>query len=133
MNTPTNHTWDELWDCVKHHWRFTPKDPPELTLNRLFLKALGYPVLDKRSTKHPLTLTEERWPTQRLADLQPNITEDPGPVIGDLDTPILVVRYRGTDYRLDGQRYRLDGQRRIWHWSKNGDTADHAVLLLTVN
>ena len=116
--------WQALWECMRHHWWHSPDETPQFTLNRLFRKRLGdhVPVLDDKSA----TLTEESWSVDQLAKLNADIQSDPGPVKGNPDSPIVVVRYKGIDYRLDGRR-------RIWHWRSSGDTNDHPVLLLIVN
>lgn len=124
MTSSNEELWERLWDCMRYHWWHSPSEAPEFTLNRLFRKRLGegVPLIDKRSA----TLSEERWSMDKLAGLNADISSDPGPVKGNPDSPIVVVRYRGTDYRLDGRR-------RIWHWCASGDTSDHSVLLVAVN
>lgn len=122
-SSSTEAAWRKLWECMRHHWWHSPNDTPQFTLNRLFRKRLGdrVPLLDENSA----TLSEEMWPMEKLAKLNVDIVSDPGPVGGDPDSPIVVVRYEGVDYRLDGRR-------RIWRWCSDGDTSDHPVLLLTV-
>lgn len=102
---------------------------PEGTLNELFLQrlsggneynAVNPPWLSKDNT----TVTIESWKTESLLRLVRK-KEDQRPRYTNF--PVVVVRYRGQDYLVDGVK-------RVSMWHTTGkDTDEHSAYIVTVH
>lgn len=92
-------------------------DGPSDTLNRLFRKTCGDGV--PKLTEDNVAISLERLhATDVLSLAQP--TEGKQPRVADV--PVVIVRYLGTDYLIDGSK-------RIWSWSMRGRKKIRAYVL----
>jgi len=122
MSTPKGKLWAEACDVLR--WHNKNADSCIQTLNRLWRKSPwvadpgALPVLAERQ----LQLTEERWSLERLEDLlheRQRTLNTPHSVT----PPIIVVRWDGTDYLIDGRT-------RINYWARSETKGPHRTLVI---
>lgn len=112
-------------ELLSHH---RPRSPRGAALNRLFQKHVcchapdlldlaPLPILDESCTLTAL----ETWTKQRLSDVAPAGIRDRAPSLAE--PPLVIVRYLGVDYLIDGGS-------RISTWRRSGLIGSHQVYVI---
>ena len=108
-------TLNRLW--LKHHkGKHRRKDDPGRYSEKMVLEA---PELNEENT----TITTEPWTTADLYELAGSTPRHLPPV--KTDTPVVIVRFRGNDYLIDGGR-------RSYKWYKENSQDEHEAYIVTV-
>jgi hypothetical protein len=114
--------WSEA--CGALSWHAKGQAACAATLNRIWRKspwvadASVLPTL----TKSNISLTMENWDLPRMSALL-HEKQRTGNVPKALDPPLLVVRWRATDYLIDGRT-------RINYWMRLGQEHVHRVIVM---
>ena len=116
--------WDELCKIIGYHAK--PGDDCIETLNRLLHKhpSAQPPLLAIRITRESHRLSVENWDPDRLWNLilPSQVTQDPP---RSAQEAVIVVRFAGADYLIDGRR-------RINFWKREGLPWERRVLVVEV-
>ena len=114
--------WDELCEIISYHDK--PDDDCIATLNRLLHKhpRAKPPLRAIRITRETHRLSAESWDPERLWQLilPSRVTRDPP---RSTQEAIIVVRFEGSDYLIDGRR-------RINLWKREGLPWERRVLVI---
>jgi hypothetical protein len=114
--------WDALANVLK--WQSWPGHSSAHTLNRLWAKnpyAQGAGVLPPVS-REEFEISRQAWDLERLwALLHETQRTDFPPVAAH--PPIVIIRWAGVDYLIDGRR-------RLCYWMREHDEGPHDVLLI---
>ena len=112
-----------LWDLIYEIIKMKPRRDasPNSCLNYLANERLpkGESILLNDKTA---VVREEKWATDRLVELDPKHNR-----IHDFDDhrPAVVVEYKD-------RRILVDGNHRVARWLKNGLSAEHRILLISL-
>lgn len=117
---------DQLWQevCAALRYHFMTGHGCIDTINRLWRKdpfvaqPQSLPVIQRRG----ILVTKEQWGLKRLWPFihEKRIT-DLAP--GELQRPLIILRFAGVDHLRDGRR-------RINHWQRVSDQGPHEVLIV---
>lgn len=107
--------WEPVWKVLDHHKK---KFTPQHALNRLFHEQRSD---GPHLTPSTATVQKQFWSIHQLDRTIRKDSVTTGPAM--LDVPIVVVRWDGKDYLIDGRR-------RVNTWVKKGSQKLHDVLLI---
>ncbi len=117
---------DALWEvsCAIIRWHNRGTDGCIETLNRLWRKRPWMEDLDRlpRLTESEMFLSLEYWNLDRLVSLL-HPTQKTNKTPRATAPPIIVIRWSGSDYLIDGRT-------RINYWKRTNDNGPHRVILI---
>lgn len=122
MNSHSQGLWLEA--CQVLGWHNKGAEACVQTLNRLWRKSpwMDESVVLPLLTESQFFVAEELWPLQRLVTLL-HPKQRTANIPKSVTPPIIVVRWAGTDYLIDGRT-------RINHWERLVELGPHRVLVI---
>jgi hypothetical protein len=115
-----------LWDAVSNvlKWSNWPGHSCAHTVNRLWAKNpfVKHPAALPVISREGFDVTRESWDLDRLWELV-HLTQRTDFAPAATHHPIVVVRWEGAEYLVDGRR-------RICRWMREGDEGPHEVLVV---